>query len=263
MPHWAYEISHFYLGLLMVAVIEFVSLTGMMIVRRFFLPRLRYHDGVNDAVSGTVQAIGVFYGITVGLIAIGVWTTHSNASDTVAREAAAIAALYRDVSGYPEPIRTTLQSELSEYTHAVIERVWAEQRQGRTLDVGTRILTQFQKDLFSFEPKTVGQTSLHNETLRAFNILVTERRLRLNSVTEQLSGVMWAVIWIGAALSVGIVWFYKIEDVRVHALLVSFLAGFLALVIFMITIHDRPFLGPHSIPPDAYELVLKKLIEMP
>jgi len=27
-----------------------------------------------------VQAIGVFYGITVGLIAVGVWNTYSNAS---------------------------------------------------------------------------------------------------------------------------------------------------------------------------------------
>jgi len=262
MPHWAYQIPPLFLGLVMVVVIEIVSLAGLILVRKFLLPRLRFHDGVNDAISGTVQAIGVFYGITVGLIAVGVWQTHTDAADIVARESAAIAALYRDVSGYPEPLRTTLQSELREYTHAVIEKVWEEQRQGRMLDVGTRILTQFQEELFSFEPTTAGQTSLHNETLRAFNILITERRLRLNAVNEQLSEVMWAVIWIGAALSVGVAWLYKIEDLKIHALLVALLAGFLALVILMIVIHDRPFLGPYSIPSDSYKLVLEKLIEV-
>src|SRR5882762_6315676 len=131
MPQWAYEISPLKLGLIMVAIIEAVSLIGLMMVRRFVLPHVRFHDGVNDAISGTVQAIGVFYGITVGLIAVGVWNTNSNANDLVSKEAAAIGALYRDVSGYPEPTRTNLQSGLRAYTHQVIEEAWPAQREGR------------------------------------------------------------------------------------------------------------------------------------
>ncbi len=103
MPQWAYEISPLKLALIMVAMIEVVSLIGLMLARRFVLPHLRFHDGVNDAISGTVQAIGVFYGITVGLIAVGVWNTNSTADDLVSKEAAAISGLYRDVSSYPEP----------------------------------------------------------------------------------------------------------------------------------------------------------------
>lgn len=105
MPLWAYEISPLQLALIMVARIEAVSLVGLLLARRFLLPHLRFHDGVNDAISGTVQAIGVFYGITVGLIAVGVWNTNSNSDDLVSKDAASIGALYRDVSGYPEPAR--------------------------------------------------------------------------------------------------------------------------------------------------------------
>ena len=57
----------------MVATIEAVSLLGLLPARRFVLPDLRFHGGVNDAISGTVQAIGVFCGITVGLIANPKW----------------------------------------------------------------------------------------------------------------------------------------------------------------------------------------------
>src|SRR5512132_3836886 len=130
MPTWLYEVSPPTAALIMVVFIESVALTGLILVRRHLLPRLHYHDGANDAVSGTVQAIGVFYGITVGLIAVGVWNTNSNASDLVSREATSIATLYRDVNGYPEPLRTELRSKLRDYTVFVINEAWPAQRKG-------------------------------------------------------------------------------------------------------------------------------------
>jgi hypothetical protein len=262
MPQWAYEISTLKLALIMVAAVEAVSLLGLLLARRFVLPQLRFHDGVNDAISGTVQAIGVFYGITVGLIAVGVWNTNSNASDIVSKEAAAIGGLYRDVSGYPEPVRATLQAELREYTHAVIEKVWPEQQQGRIADDGTRILNRFQDTLLTFEPVTAGQTALHGETLHAFNVLVEHRRLRIDAVHGGLSQVMWMVIWIGAVISISVAYFYNIDDAKLHAILVALMAGFLGFVIFMIVINDRPFTGANGISPASYQVVLDKLIEL-
>src|SRR5262249_4414898 len=113
---WLYEVSPRTAALIMVVFVETIALVGMVLVRRLLIPRLHYHDGANDAVSGTVQAIGVFYGITVGLIAVGVWNTNSNASDLVSREAASIGSLYRDVSGYPSPLREELRGGLRDDT---------------------------------------------------------------------------------------------------------------------------------------------------
>src|SRR5512132_4433948 len=142
MPTWLYEVSPPTAALIMVVFIESVALTGLILVRRHLLPRLHYHDGANDAVSGTVQAIGVFYGITVGLIAVGVWNTNSNASDLVSREAASIGALYRDAGGYPTPLREELRSKIREYTVFVIEQAWPAQKigQGQAIHGGTRII---------------------------------------------------------------------------------------------------------------------------
>ena len=263
MPIWLYEISPLKAALIMVLFIEVVSMIGLALSRHFILPRLRYHDGVNDAVSGTVQAIGVFYGITVGLIAVGVWNTNSNAADMVAKEAASIGALYRDVSGYPAPLRDELQSRLREYTHFVIEQAWPAQKQGRVVDGNTRILDSFQDSLMKFEPSSPGQTALHGETLRAYNVLVTCRRQRIDAVGAGLSLVMWMVIWVGAAISIGVAYLYMIEDWRIHFIMVALMAGFLAMVIFMIVINDRPFTGSHGIPPTSYQLILDRLIELP
>lgn len=261
MPMWAYNMSPLQLALIMVATIEAVSLFGLFLARRLLLPHLRFHDGINDAISGTVQAIGVFYGITVGLIAVGVWNTHSNAEDVVSREAAAIGALYRDVSGYPQPVREELQGNLKAYTHALIEQIWPAQQEGRQIDVGTQLMDDFQSRLYSHEPTTPGQTALHGETLRAFNLLIGYRRLRIDAVSGSLSTVMWAVIWVGAVISIGVAYLYRIEDPRIHAMLVALMAGFLGVVLFMIVINDRPFIGRNSIRPDSYRVILDHLIE--
>ena len=262
MPLWAYHISPFLLALLMVTVIETCALFGLCVSRRYLLPRFHFHDDVNDAISGTVQAIGVFYGITVGLIAIGVWNTYSNAADLVSREAAAIGALHHDIGGYPSPQREQLRSKLRDYTVFTIEEAWPAQKEGRLLDGGTSILDKFQSQLYAIEPVGAGQTVLHAETLSAYNKLTEYRRLRIDAVASGLSSVMWAVIWIGAAISIAVAYLYRLQDPKLHAILVFLMSGFLAIVLFMIVINDKPFFGSMSISADAYKLILERVIQV-
>lgn len=248
----------------MVAFIETLALMGLVFVRRQVIPRLHYDSDANDAVSGTVQAIGVFYGITVGLIAVGVWNTNSNASELVSREAASISALFRDVSGYPSPLREELRQKVREYTVFLIEEAWPAQKrgQGQDIDGGTRILDDFQYKLHSFQPANSGQLALHTEVLRAYNTLLEYRRLRIDAVGSGLSTVMWAVIWVGAAISIGIAYFFNIPDLKLHVILVTLMGGFLAMVLFMIVINDKPFYGSGSISSDPYKLILERVIDV-
>ena len=263
-PIWIYEIPPLQAALIVAVFIETLSLAGLFLTRRFVLPRLHYGEGANDAISGTVQAIGVFYGITVGLIAVGVWNTNSNASELVSKEATSIAALYRDIGGYPSPLREELRAKLREYTVFVIEQAWPAQKngQGQAINIGTKIMDDFQSMLYTFDPATWGQQAQHTETLKAYNQLVESRRLRIDAVGNGLSGVMWAVIWAGAAISIGVAYFYKIEDPKFHAILVAFMGGFLSIVLFMITINDKPFYGYGTIPADPYKLVLERVIDV-
>lgn len=260
MPLWVYEIPYSLLGVSMVVGIEVIALGGLVLVRRKLLPRLRFHDGVNDAVSGTVQAIGVFYGITVGLIAVSVWTNYSNASALVSSEAVAIASLYRDVSGFPEPKRTALRTQLHDYTVEIVQKDWPAQRQEQLNRGGTLLLDRFQNTLMSFEPASVGEQARYAETLSAFNNLVWQRRLRIDAVQGGLSPVMWGVIIIGAAISIGVGYFFYFEDFRLHAIMIALIAGFLSIVLFMLVINDRPFVGDFSVSPASYQLVLDTLM---
>jgi len=264
MPIWLYELSPFGQALVIIAFVEFLSIAGLLLARRYVVPRFHYSEGINDAVSGTVQAIGVFYGITVGLIAIGVWNTNSAASDIVSREASAIAMLFRDVSGYPSPAREELRTGLRDYTVFIINEAWPAQQKGQTVERGRTLIDDFQLKLQSFSPSNPSQVALHTETLRAYNNLLDYRRLRIDAVNNSgLSGTMWAVIWMGAAISIGVAYFYKIGDPKLHVVLVLLMSGFLAVVLFMITINDKPFYGTVGISSDPYKIILERLIDAP
>ena len=81
---------------------------GLLVVRRRVLPRLRIHVEDSEFTGAMVQCVMVFYGLAVALIAVSVSQTYSDVSKVVSGEATALNALYRDVSSYPEPIRTEL-----------------------------------------------------------------------------------------------------------------------------------------------------------
>src|SRR5262245_57709775 len=59
MPLWVYTTPPAPLAVLMVVAILAIAMVGLVLVHRYLLPRLHSHDGVNDAVSGAVEAIGV------------------------------------------------------------------------------------------------------------------------------------------------------------------------------------------------------------
>ena len=64
----------------------------------------------SEFVGAMVQSVMVFYGLVLALIAVNVWQSYNDVSKTVSLEATSFAALYRDVSGYPEPTRSRLRT---------------------------------------------------------------------------------------------------------------------------------------------------------
>ena len=74
--------------------------------------------------------------------------------------------------------------------------------------------------------------------------------------------MMWAVIWVGAIISIGVAYFYNIPDLKLHAILITLMGGFLAMVLFMIMINDKPFYGYNSVSSDPYKLVIENVLDI-
>jgi hypothetical protein len=237
------------------------ALVGLSVVRRLLLPRLRIGVSDSEFAGAMLQSVMVFYGLAVALIAVNVFQTYSDTAKIVTGEATALNGLYRDVNGYPDSIRPELQQKLREYTEEVINHAWPLQRQGKIPTAGIEHMGRFQSVLDKFEPATEGQKLLHGETLRAYNQLIQARRQRLDAVRTGLPAVMWTVVILGAFIGLGASFFFKVEDARLHGILVLLLAFFMGLVIFMIFALDHPFQGDLGVPADSYQLVYDQLMK--
>ena len=237
------------------------ALGGLLLVRRRVMPLLKTGPQDAEFSSAMLQAIMVFYGLTLALIAVNVWQTYDDVSAVNSREATAYAALFRDVSVYPEPARSHLRAEIRSYIDDLIHVAWPLQRRGRVPTAGVQFMNRFQALLASFEPATEGQKVLHAETWRAYNHAIEARRLRLDAVTRGLPAIMWGVVVIGAVLSLVSGFFFQIPDARLHGLLVVMLAAFIGLVIFVIFALDRPFRGDLGLSPAPYQLIFDQLMK--
>jgi hypothetical protein len=261
MFEFLFDLPLWLVGLAIIVLLCLYAIVGLWLVRRRLLPRLRVQAEDSEFSGAMLQSVMVFYGLAVALIAVSVWQTYSDTSKVVSTEATALAALYRDVSSYPDAVRPQLQNELRGYTDYVIKEAWPLQQRGKVPGGGVERMNRFQALLVSFEPVTESQKLLHAETLRAYNEMIKARRLRLDAVGTGLPKVMWAVIVIGAFIGLSACFFFSVEDLRLHIIEMLLLAVFIGLVILMILSLDRPFRGDLGIRADPFQLIYDQLMK--
>ncbi len=179
----------------------------------------------------------------------------------VSEEASALAALYRDVSSFPEPKRAELQTDLREYARQVIDVAWPQQRRGIVPQNSAAALMAIQTHLTSFEPATDGQKTLHAEVYREFDRIVELRRTRLRSAVTGLPAPLWVVVLVGAFISIALTWFFDMRSRSMHFWMTVMFSGLLGLQMFLVAIMDNPFRGGISVGPEAFELVYEQLMK--
>ena len=234
---------------------------GVLLVRRYILPKLRIQDsdsGFSSAIQGSVM---VFYGLAAALIVVNVWQNYSDVAKSLSQEATAAATVYRELGNYPDPIRSELQQQLRDYVRDIIEHAWPAQQHGKIPGPGAGLINTFEAKLVSFEPTTEGQKILHAETLRAHAQLIQARRLRLDGIHTQLPSVLWVIIIAGALISLSSAFFFRVEDLRLQGIQVALLATFMGMIIIIIFAFDRPFRGELGLRPDSYQLVYDQLMK--
>lgn len=259
---WIYDLPTWLFGVLTIATCTVLALGGLILTYRGFHRRSPDRHALidNEVVGSFLSQILTLYGITLGLIAVATWESTSQVSGYASQEAAVITTLYRDFNGYPPTVRDELRGRLRELTTLIVEKEWPAQQHGRIIDDGTALITNIQNQLMAFEPQTRGQEIVHAEAFAAFNRMVAARRQRVEAVSDGIPGVLWAVVLIGAVISVGCTYCFQIRDFKIHAILTAGLAATIGLLIFLIASLDHPYLGEVSVPSDSYKLLLERVM---
>ena len=256
---WIYDMPAWQLALLFAALFVGATWAGIIFISPFLKLWLKGQEGINDLVGYALSCFGVFYGLLLGLLSVATYQNSSDVGSTVSKEAASLAALYRDVSSYPEPVRTELTGRLRTYTEFVIKKAWPSQRKGEIPPGGVQMMDDFQRVLASFEPTTKGQELLHAEALRQYNDMILLRRQRIQSISTGIPGAMWYVVGVGALINTLLILCFRMR-LDIHLVIGGALSFFVGVLIFMVAAMDYPFRGEVSIGPEAFELIYSGLM---
>lgn len=260
--YWVYDIPNWLFWFLSVGASIVFGLGGMFAMRRW-VRRLHGGHSHNDIVSVFFSSMSVFYGVAVGLFALGAWQNYTDVDSKLALESAALAELYRDVSHYPEPARSVLQGDLRVYVRNLIDISWPQFRRGIADRANSGTLNAFYDSLAEFEPASETQL-IHAEALQQFNRLIGLRKLRLQSVTVGLPRVMWVLVILGAIATLASTWFFDTRSLTMHFWLTVLLAALLGMMIHLLASMDNPFRGQYSVSPESFQAVYDNLmIEKP
>lgn len=260
---WMYNLPTWLMGLLFVVVFIAFAWGGLLLIRPVVRRRFAQKEGHNEHVNFVVNVVGVFYGLLVGLVVVAAYQHYSDVQEKVAKEATALGVLYRDVAGFPEPIRSELQTQLSDYNLYIINEVWPRQQQG---DVPYREVTAqisaIQDKIVGFVPaEGTAQANTQYFSMQNLDEYVSLRRDRLYEVNNGLLPILYYVLFLGAAVLIGASWFLDHQSRGTHMAVTGVIAASIALFLFLIVGLDYPLRSSLGISPTSFEVLQTTLID--
>jgi hypothetical protein len=248
-------------GIVLVIVPTALAMAGTSFVRsRIGLERLR----TNNEVAGFKFAtVGVLYAVLLAFAVIVAWQNFSNAEDHVALEAGSAATLYRLAEGMEAEPRDAVRKQLTAYLESTITDEWPAMEDGNASATTTRALDDLYTAVLTSKPADFRGAMLLQEMLRQINTLTEARRARIVKAAGSVPGLLWAVLFVGAVVTVGFTFFFGTDNLPAQSVMTGALAFLIFSGLLVIVTIDKPFAGTVRIHPEAIVRVLEQVGHTP
>jgi hypothetical protein len=211
-------------------------------------------------VAGFTYAVaGIVYAVLLALVVIAAWEEHESAKETVNTEANELAEVFWLAHRLPEGEQRPLQELARSSARVVVEEEWPlMSRESRTSPRAWEHLDEMRLALQDLQVSTRADQVLYEQGLERVHDLTDARRTRLVETGEGIPAILWVVLVLGGAVTVGFTYLFGLENTRVHRLMVAVLAGVIAPVLFTVGALEYPFWGGARVGPGAFEMVLER-----
>jgi hypothetical protein len=258
---WIYNNPTWLWGSVVVVLFTAVSCGGLLIFHR--LVHVSVRRAHNDLAGFIIAVIGVLYAVLLAFIAIATWESFSKASDLVEAESDFAGGIYLDTQGLPANMGQPIRDAVARYVRVVVDEEWPIQRAGKTPDQGWKPLREINTAIATIQPQNPGEAVLEAELLKAWNQLYQTRSSRLSATQGHVPGVVWWIIFLGAAITTGFTYFFGYQNFGMHLAMTATLAATLALVVVLIVALDWPFRGEISVGPEPFIMTQQSWSEVP
>ena len=238
--YWVYDLPSWQFFIITVLVFTGFSLLSAYVFNSWLEKKLGIKEEHNSIVDPYLTLSSVFYGITIGLIAVSSYENFNSTDEKVNNESSELNALYRDVSILTKPEKNIMLNTLKEYTKYVINVAWPEQQKGIIPKGASVFMDSFQFQLARYIPESDQDKIFYAEVFKQYNELNLARRLRINAVNSSLPSMIYLILFLGAFVNIILTQSLVIKNKKLNALL-SVLSGLLiGSLVFLIASMDNP-----------------------
>jgi len=225
-------------GLLLIVPTTALAMAGPYVVRRYVeLSRLR----TNNEIAGFKFAtVGVLYAVLLAFAVI-----------LVAKEAGAAATIYRLSRGINVEEGAAVSKALTAYLTAAITKDWPAMQLGKASPAANEALNGIYSAVLKFHPADNSGAILLAELLRQVDLVSEARRARLVTANSIVPGIVWLVLFGGAAVTIGFTFFFGAENLRAQSAMTGALSVLMFAGLLTIVAIDHPFAGQVKVGPEA------------
>jgi hypothetical protein len=237
------------LGIGVVAFSVAIAIGGVLLVRRSV--ELRTLESHHEVAGFILAVVGVVYAVLLAFVAVVVWEQYDRAQDTANQEATAIGSAYRDavtLGNKGAPVRLALQR----YAESVVDPEWDHMAEfhegsGETDEALNRVWRSFDE---ARAPANQGSAFMH-QAIRVLHDATELRETRIDESDDKIPSPVWAVLIVGAFITVGFTYFFGVKNLGAQLLMVGALSSLIGLTMFLILALDLPFTGGVAVDQSA------------
>lgn len=214
------------------------------VVERFGFPR-------NEPIASTTfDRISAFNALVLALVVVTLWSNFRSVQADVNNEAAEMAHLAQDITGFAAADRAFYLRSLGQYVNGVAFAEWDDLCLGHADETTAREFDALQQSLIVRKvPKN--DAALRGDVMNRLAKLDQLRRARLTAARPVILGDVWLVLLLMSALILASPYFYNPGHGSFQVLMAVLLATALGTVFFLAVRMDDVFCGVTAVSPSA------------
>jgi Protein of unknown function (DUF4239) len=213
------------------------------------------------AVSpGMLPPLGILFGLFVAFTAAQVWNDTDRANTAVIREASALRAVVILAASFPGEPEAHMRRLIQRHIEETATQEWPMMAQRTaTLTITPQTLAEALQLTLALNPSSRGQENAQREIVTALENALEARRQRIITSLSQVNLVKWSCLLVQAICMLLAIAMVHSDNGRTVAIAMGLFASGVAVSVFLILAHDRPFTGEISVGPDPLLQVLPEI----
>ncbi len=235
------------------------SLAFLLIVHRAWPPEQRRQH--NDLIGWQITVLGTTYAVVVGFMLYAVWTDFELASGNAEAEANCLVNVVRSAQGLPKTDRQAIQDLARQYVDIMLTEEWPAMSKVTLSPSSHRCIQNLWAAVTRVQAHTASEQASLDHAYTELSRMTEYRRLRQLQLDAGLPGILWAVLIVGAIVTIVSACLFGSADVKLHFVQVAALSLLLSLVLAAIADINHPFQGSVHVTPVGFERARATLSE--